>query len=116
TLFGPGGGGASRLPSYWQRVAALGAQVADGLAYAHAKGILHRDVKPYNLLLDTRGTVWIADFGLAKVEGQRDLTHTGDIIGTLRYMPPEAFAGKADARADVYSAGLTLYELLTLQP
>jgi serine/threonine protein kinase/WD40 repeat protein len=102
--------------TYWQRVAAIGTQIADALSYAHGKGILHRDVKPSNLLLDSRGTIWIADFGLAKVEGQQNLTHTGDIIGTLCYMPPEAFSGKTDARSDIYSTGLTLYELLTLRP
>jgi WD40 repeat protein len=102
--------------TYWQSVARVGVQVADALEYAHKQGILHRDVKPSNLLLDTRGTVWVADFGLAKAEDQPHLTHTGDIVGTLRYMPPEAFEGKSDARGDVYSLGLTLYELLALRP
>ena len=80
------------------------------------QGILHRDIKPSNLLLDTAGTVWVTDFGLAKADDQQNLTHTGDILGTLRYMPPEAFDGQADARGDVYSLGLTLYELLALRP
>ncbi len=84
--------------------------------YAHGQGILHRDIKPSNLLLDTRGTVWVADFGLAKADDQQNLTHTGDILGTLRYMPPEAFEGRSDARGDVYSLGLTLYELLAFRP
>lgn len=101
--------------NFWQSVAHLGAQVADGLEYAHRQGVLHRDIKPSNLLLDTRGIVWITDFGLAKLEDQQNLTHTGDILGTLRYMPPEAFEGKADARSDVYSLGLTLYELVALR-
>ena len=78
-------------------MARIGAQVADALEYAHKQGILHRDIKPSNLLLDTRGTVWVTDFGLAKADDQQNLTHTGDILGTLRYMPPEAFEGKADA-------------------
>jgi WD40 repeat protein/tetratricopeptide (TPR) repeat protein len=97
-------------------VARIGVQVADALEYAHRQGILHRDIKPSNLLLDTRGTVWVTDFGLAKVSDQKDLTHTGDLIGTLRYMPPEAFEGKRDARGDIYALGLTLYELLALRP
>ena len=63
-----------------------------------------------------KGSVWITDFGLAKATDQQDITHTGDILGTLRYMPPEAFEGKTDARSDLYSLGLTLYELLSFQP
>jgi serine/threonine protein kinase/formylglycine-generating enzyme required for sulfatase activity len=102
--------------TYWQSVARIGIQVADALEYAHRQGILHRDTKPSNLLLDTTGTVWVTDFGLAKANDQQDLTHTGDILGTLRYMPPEAFDGKSDARGDVYALGLTLYELLAFRP
>jgi WD40 repeat protein/serine/threonine protein kinase len=108
----PGAGRAT----YWQSVARIGVQVADALEHAHKQGVLHRDVKPSNLLLDARGTVWVTDFGLAKAHDQPDLTHSGDVLGTLRYMPPEAFDGKADARGDVYSLGLTLYELLALRP
>jgi WD40 repeat protein/serine/threonine protein kinase len=109
-------GSTARKLTYWQSVARVGIQVADALAHAHRQGILHRDIKPSNLLLDVAGTVWVTDFGLAKAEDQQNLTHTGDIIGTLRYMPPEAFDGKADARSDVYSLGLTLYELVALRP
>jgi WD40 repeat protein/serine/threonine protein kinase len=107
---------APRRQTYWQRVAALGVQVGEALGYAHKQGVLHRDIKPSNLLLDTRGVVWVTDFGLAKVEDQRNLTHTGDIMGTLRYMPPEAFQGRTDARADLYALGMTLYEFLTFRP
>jgi WD40 repeat protein len=103
--------------SYWQGVARLGVQVAEALAYAHDQGTLHRDVKPSNLLLDTQGTVWVTDFGLAKAAADQDhLTHTGDIVGTLRYLAPERFQGQSDVRSDLYSLGLTLYELLTLRP
>jgi WD40 repeat protein/serine/threonine protein kinase len=116
----PGSGGSStsgaQRASYWRDVARIGAQVADALEYAHRQGILHRDVKPSNLLLDSQGTVWVTDFGLAKAEDSDDLTQAGDIIGTLRYMPPEAFEGQGDRRADIYALGLTLYELLALRP
>jgi WD40 repeat protein/tetratricopeptide (TPR) repeat protein len=96
-------------------VAQIGRQAAQGLAYAHSRGVVHRDIKPSNLLLDTAGIVWITDFGLAKADDD-GLTATGDILGTVRYMAPERFRGEADARADIYALGLTLYELLTLKP
>ena len=97
-------------------MARIGEQVAEALQYAHAQGVLHRDIKPSNLLLDLHGTVWVADFGLAKLADQADLTHPGDVVGTWRYMAPERFGGVSDARSDVYSLGLTLYELLALHP
>jgi WD40 repeat protein/serine/threonine protein kinase len=109
-------GSAPKSLTYWQSTARIGFQVADALEYAHKQGVQHRDIKPSNLLLDTQGTVWITDFGLAKADDQQNLTHTGDLLGTLRYMPPEAFEGRTDARGDVYALGLTLYELLTLRP
>ena len=101
---------------YWHSVARIGIQAAEALAYAHAQGTLHRDIKPSNLLLDSQGILWITDFGLAKASDSEDLTHTGDVVGTLRYMPPERLQGKGDGRGDVYALGLTLYELLTLRP
>jgi serine/threonine protein kinase len=101
---------------YFRSVARVGVQVADALAQAHQLGIIHRDVKPSNLLLDTHGTVWVTDFGLAKAADADDLTQTGDIVGTLRYMAPERFQGVTDARGDVYGLGATLYEMVTLRP
>src|SRR5262249_9103191 len=67
---------------YFRAVARLGRQAADALHHAHQQGVLHRDVKPSNLLLDARGALWVADFGLAKASGEDDLTHTGDVLGT----------------------------------
>jgi eukaryotic-like serine/threonine-protein kinase len=101
---------------FYRSIARIGIQVAEALEYANRQGILHRDIKPSNLLLDNRGNVWVADFGLAKTAEADDLTHTGDILGTIRYMAPERFSGHCDARSDVYSLGLTLYELVALRP
>jgi serine/threonine protein kinase/WD40 repeat protein/tetratricopeptide (TPR) repeat protein len=101
---------------YWQSVARVGMQVADALAHAAGQGVLHRDIKPSNLLLDETGNVWVTDFGLAKADDGDNLTRTGDIVGTMRYMAPERFNGQGDLRSDVYSLGLTLYELLALRP
>ena len=105
----------SDLRHFFQSVARIGEQVASALSYAHERGILHRDIKPSNLLLDEAGIVWVADFGLAKTDDD-GLTATGDVIGTFRYMSPERFNGRCDARGDVYALGLTLYEVLTLRP
>jgi hypothetical protein len=100
---------------YLRGVARIGVQIAEALEYAHQQGILHRDIKPSNLLLDARGEVWVTDFGLAKSQGSDELTRTGDIVGTLRYMAPERFNGWSDARSDVYALGATMYEMLTDQ-
>jgi serine/threonine protein kinase len=97
-------------------MARLGLHVAEALHYAHRQGILHRDIKPSNLLLDATGNVWVTDFGLAKTPEADDLTSAGDVLGTIRYMAPERFQGRCDARSDIYSLGLTLYELVALRP
>ncbi len=104
------------LAEYWRFVARVGVQAARALAYAHEQGILHRDVKPSNLLLDRRGNIHVTDFGLGKAGESPDLTATGDLAGTLRYLAPERLDGWSDPRSDVYSLGLTLYELLVLHP
>ena len=101
---------------YWQIIADIGIQSASALHHAHQHGVLHRDVKPGNLILDDSGTVWMADFGLAKAAEHDQVSRTGDIVGTLRFMAPEQLRGEADARSDIYALGVTLYELLTLQP
>jgi hypothetical protein len=91
-------------------VLALGADVAAALAEAHARGVLHRDVKPQNILIDGRHRARLTDFGSARLDGQMTLTRTGALVGTLGYAAPEVFAGRRpDARADVYALGVTLY-------
>ena len=108
-----------RRGDYFRSVARLGCQIAVALQHAHERGIIHRDIKPANILLDLAGQAMIADFGLARFEGNADLTLTGDVVGTLRYAPPEQVLGKqqlVDERVDIYSLGATLYEALTLRP
>jgi serine/threonine protein kinase/tetratricopeptide (TPR) repeat protein len=108
-----------RDKAHYRRIAELVAQAADALEYAHSMGVVHRDVKPANLLLDDAGHLWVTDFGLAKLSTAAELTMSGDLLGTLRYMSPEqalARHGLVDHRTDVYSLGATLYELLTLRP
>jgi len=101
-----------------REAAHLAIQAAEALEHAHSLGVLHRDIKPANLLVDRNGHLWVTDFGLAGFQGGCDLTQSGDLIGTLRYMSPEQAAGGRilDPRTDVYSLGATLYELLTAQP
>ncbi|MBL9161766.1 MAG: serine/threonine protein kinase [Planctomycetaceae bacterium] len=105
--------------TYCHSVARLMLQAADAVDHAHQLGVIHRDVKPSNLLLDRSGKLWITDFGLARIQSDSGVTISGDIVGTIRYMSPEQAAGNSalvDARTDVYALGATLYELLTLRP
>ncbi|MHC5022002.1 MAG: serine/threonine-protein kinase, partial [Planctomycetota bacterium] len=101
-----------------RRAAELMAAVAGAVAAAHAKGFIHRDIKPGNVLVDHAGTAWVTDFGLVRTERAGPevarLTRSGEIVGTPAYMAPEQVMGGAiDARTDVYGLGATLYELLT---
>ncbi len=107
-----------RGSAYFRWVAAVGLQAADALAHAHHQGVIHRDVKPSNLLIDAKGSIWVTDFGLARRLADPGLTHHDSLLGTPRYMSPEQArtAGPIDGRTDVYSLGATLYELLTLRP
>ncbi len=97
----------------YRRIARIGRQLARAMAHAHEQGILHRDLKPTNVLLDKDEHAWITDFGLCYQTDSEGLTRTGDILGTFRYMPPERFSGVSDARGDIYGIGITLYEMLT---
>jgi tetratricopeptide (TPR) repeat protein len=103
----------------FRQIAEWGIQAAEALEHAHRVGIVHRDVKPANLMIDGQGALWVTDFGLARTAADAGLTMTGDVLGTLRYMSPEqamAQHGLVDHRTDVYSLGVTLYELLTGTP
>jgi eukaryotic-like serine/threonine-protein kinase len=101
-----------RLPP--ERAAAIGAGVAAGLAAAHAQGVIHRDVKPSNIFLTAGGEPKVGDFGIARLErGDQTLTMTGQTFGSVAYMAPEQATGsRVDARADLYSLGCVLYEML----
>jgi serine/threonine protein kinase len=103
----------------FRQIAEWGIQAAEALEHAHSVGVVHRDIKPANLMIDSNGSLWVADFGLARTAADAGLTMTGDVLGTLRYMSPEqalAKHGLVDHRTDVYSLGVTLYELLTGTP
>lgn len=101
---------------YYLHVAKLVKQLADAIQYAHDHGVVHRDIKPSNLLMDDSGAIWITDFGLAKIEADSEITRTGDLVGTLRYIAPEQLNGVSASSCDIYSLGATMYEMLTLQP
>ena len=95
----------------------IGKQVADALDAAHRAGLVHRDVKPANVLVPPAGPVKVTDFGIAKAAGTDDLTRTGTVMGTARYLSPEQVNGRpTDARTDVYALGLLLYEALLGHP
>jgi serine/threonine protein kinase len=104
-----------RLPA--DQAAALAAQACRGLAHAHAAGLVHRDVKPQNLLLHRDGTLKVADFGIARLAEGTALTQAGTVLGTAAYLAPEQALGEnATPAADVYSLAAVLYELLTGRP
>ncbi len=104
---------------YFQQIARWMADAADALHYAHGQSIIHRDIKPGNLILSTDGRIMMADFGLAKSGEEESMTITGSLLGTVRYLSPEQAMAKripVDHRTDIYSLGATLYELLCFQP
>jgi serine/threonine protein kinase len=106
-------------PKVYRAVARLIEQAAEALEYAHQQGIIHRDIKPANLLVDKHRHLWITDFGLAHLHDEQNLTHTGELLGTILYASPEQVSGQrvlVDQRTDLYSLGATFYELLTLRP
>ncbi len=112
----PTGGTTLFAGSYWQASTALLLQIAEAIAHAHAHGVVHRDLKPGNVMLTTDGRAVVLDFGLARMRGDVRLTRTGPGAGSPLYMSPEQHLGEAtDERTDVYSLATTLAELLTLR-
>jgi hypothetical protein len=110
---------ANKRREFFRTIARSVVQAAEALDYAHHMGVVHRDIKPGNLLIDELERLWVTDFGLAQFHSEDGLTQTGDVLGTLRYMSPEQAAGRwivLDHRSDIYSLGATLYELATLEP
>ncbi len=110
---------AGRGRPYYSQVARWMADAADALHYAHNEGIIHRDIKPGNLILSEDSRIMVADFGLAKSTDDASVTMTGSLLGTLRYISPEQAMAKrvrVDHRTDIYSLGATLYELLAFEP
>ncbi|PJF35877.1 MAG: hypothetical protein CUN49_08305 [Candidatus Thermofonsia Clade 1 bacterium] len=95
----------------------LVAQIAAALDHAHAKGVIHRDLKPHNVLLDRQGNAYLCDFGIAKLSGSQGLTRTGEALGTPAYMPPEQWQGLLTTpQTDIYALGVILFEMLTGEP
>lgn len=106
-------------PEFFHDMARHLADVADALEYAHANGVIHRDIKPHNLLFGQDGRLRISDFGLARLAEQPGVTMTGEVLGSPLYMSPEQITGDpsgVDHRTDIYSLGATMYEWLTLTP
>src|SRR5262249_36141742 len=102
---------------HWKEVLDAALQVCPALKHAHDRGVVHRDIKPPNLLRTPEGVVKLTDFGIAKVFAARHLTNTGGVVGTAEYISPEQAAGKqATKRSDLYSLGIVLYTLLTGRP
>ncbi|GJM23904.1 MAG: hypothetical protein DHS20C16_03190 [Phycisphaerae bacterium] len=110
---------ASHTPDYFDAIARQTRSVADALGYAHQNGVIHRDIKPHNLLFGSGDRLCLSDFGLARIVEQPGVTQTGDFVGSPLYMSPEQITGKGGEvgeRSDIYSLGATLYEWMTLRP
>jgi len=95
---------------------AIAAQVIDALEEAHRKGVVHRDIKPHNIILAPEGTVKVTDFGIARAEDYSTVSQTGAFFGTVQYAAPEQFQGQFDIRSDIYSLGVVLYHMLSGSP
>jgi serine/threonine-protein kinase len=105
-------------PLQWRQAFIYTRHIADALAFVESRRLVHRDIKPENILIDASGKAKLTDFGLARLASNPDVTQTGDLPGTPRYMSPEQAAGRPDLdhRSDLYSLGLTLFEMLCARP
>ncbi len=115
----PGSSGICSSEEFFATAARHVASIADALEYAHQQGVIHRDVKPHNLIMGNDGKMRISDFGLARLMEQPGVTITGELIGSPLYMSPEQISGgpaRVDHRTDIYSLGATMYEWFTLNP
>src|SRR5690606_11053829 len=105
-----------RGPLPWRQAVALAAEVAEALDHAHQRGIVHRDVKPGNVMIDPSGRARVTDFGIARI-GDESRTLPGEVLGTPNFMSPEQLRGeKVDGRSDLFSLGSVLYQALTGRP
>ncbi|MCG3130582.1 MAG: Serine/threonine-protein kinase PknD [Phycisphaerae bacterium] len=113
-----GSGAWSAAADRFEVIAAQLSRIADALAYAHDQGVIHRDIKPHNLMLSRDGRLLLTDFGLARIIEQPGITMTSEVVGSPLYMAPEQISGDGTmtARSDIYSLGATLYEWMTLHP
>ncbi len=108
---------AEKKPMSYTEVIDISKQICRGLRYAHGKNIVHRDIKPQNILLDNEGVARLSDFGIAKIFSQVNITMTGVAVGTPEYMSPEQAEGKSpDQQTDIYSLGIVMYEMITKMP
>ena len=102
---------AEEAPLAQERAIDIGIQILQAAGFAHKRGVVHRDFKPQNVIVDERDEVKVTDFGIARA-GASDITETGSILGTAQYLSPEQAQGRGRPRADLYSIGVILYEML----
>ncbi|MBD3320003.1 MAG: protein kinase [Chitinivibrionales bacterium] len=108
---------AAKKPMPYSDIIDISKQICRGLRYAHEKNVIHRDIKPQNVLIDKSGTVLLSDFGIAKIFTNNTITMTGVAVGTPEYMSPEQAEGRTpDAQTDIYSLGIVMYEMVTRLP
>jgi serine/threonine protein kinase len=104
----------TRDGSYYRRIAEIAVQICDALRHAYQHGIIHRDIKPSNVMIDTNRHIWVMDYGLVHLVDDENLTETGELLGTLRYLAPERLRGIHTIQGDLFGLGMVMYELISL--